>query len=60
MADEERKGATAQAATTTMTMIDTTGTPAAKKTPLLKLGRKRLGMARNALDGDQDQDSRLA
>ena len=46
---EEEKGASASAATGTV-QIDTTG--AAKKTPLLKLGRKKLGMNRPTYDDD--------
>jgi len=48
MADEEIKGATP-----TTTMIDTSDTP--KKTPMLKLGRKRFGAARAPTDDQDDQ-----
>lgn len=47
MADEEIKGAMP-----TTTMIDTTDTP--KKTPMLKLGRKRFGATRTATDEQED------
>jgi len=46
---EEQKGAIP-----TTTMIDTTETP--KKTPMLKLGRKRLGM--NRTGDEQPEESK--
>ena len=47
---EEQKGATQERTTT---MIDTSGTPA-KKTPMLKLGKRRFGAPRQEADAEEE------